>query len=136
MKLTKRSLLLITMAANVRLTHQFSGAVPSSPEAYMIIEAKLKQSELGRFGIYATKVPSLVEKYGGEYIVLGGKHEPLEGEWGETRIVMHKWPNAESAKQFWNSEEYQELKKVREGTGDFRIMLVEGLDRSDLKGPD
>ena len=67
--------------------------------------------------------------------MLRGKHEPLEGEWGDTRLVVAKWPNAEIAKQFWNSDEYQELKKIGEGTGDFRIMLVEGLERSDSEEP-
>eukprot|EP00581_Thalassiosira_minuscula_P017679 CAMPEP_0183719988 /NCGR_PEP_ID=MMETSP0737-20130205/12738_1 /TAXON_ID=385413 /ORGANISM="Thalassiosira miniscula, Strain CCMP1093" /LENGTH=133 /DNA_ID=CAMNT_0025949783 /DNA_START=158 /DNA_END=559 /DNA_ORIENTATION=- len=121
-------------------SHSF--AVPSSspstgknsgPEAYVLIEAKLKPTELERFGSYASRVPSVVEKYGGQYIVLGGNHEPLEGDWGETRLVLHKWPNAECARQFWNSEEYRELKDLREGTGDFRIMLLEGLDKSDLE---
>eukprot|EP01083_Nonionella_stella_P182769 658484_1 len=95
----------------------FSGVTPSvpGPPAYVVIEAQLKQSEMERFGSYASQVPSLVQKFGGEYIVLGGKHEPLEGEWEDTRLVMHKWPNAEMAKQFWDSGEYQELKKIREG---------------------
>eukprot|EP01083_Nonionella_stella_P088118 245396_1 len=105
----------------------------SGPPAYVVIEAQLKQSEMERFASYASQVPSLVRKFGGEYIVLGGKHEPLEGEWEDTRLVMHKWPNAEMAKQFWDSVEYQELKKIREGTGDFRIMLVEGLDAASIE---
>ena len=66
--------------------------------------------------------------------MLGGEHEALEGEWGDTRIVVHRWPNADAARRFWNSEEYAELRKVREGTGDFRIMLLEGLEKEDLEG--
>lgn len=115
----------------------FSGVTPpgslSGPPAYVVIEAQLKQSEMERFASYASQVPRLVQQFGGEYIVLGGKHETLEGEWGDTRLVMHKWPNAEMAKQFWDSDEYQELKKIRQGTGDFRIMLVEGLDEESIK---
>ena len=105
---------------------------PTNKPAYVVIEAKLKSSELQRFASYASKVPSLVKKYSGEYLILGGDHEPLEGDWGETRIVLHKWESTAQAKEFWNSDEYQELKKLREGTGDFRIMLVEGLEKEDV----
>jgi uncharacterized protein (DUF1330 family) len=114
--------------------HAFSGVTPPGPPAYVVIEAKLKQSEMERFASYASKVLPLVEKYGGQYIVLGGRHEPLEGDWGETKVVLHKWPNAEMAKQFWDSDDYQEVKSIRDGTGEFRIMLVEGLDKEDLEG--
>ena len=100
--------------------------------AYIVIEAKLKESEMERFGQYASQVPALVARYGGEYLVLGGQHEPLEGNWDTTRIVLHRWPSVDEAKKFWNSDEYQELKKLREGTGEFRIMLLEGLDMSDI----
>ena len=105
--------------------------VNDEPEAYMVTEAKLNQSKLEQFAIYAAKSSTIVRKYGGQYIVLGGEHTPLEGEWDTTRIVLHKWPNAATAKLFWYSNEYQELKKLRDGTGEFRIMLLEGLDRSD-----
>ena len=101
----------------------------------MIIEAKLNPAKLNHFMTnYASKVPPLITKYGGEYLILGGKHEPLEGEWDETtKLVMHKWPNGTMAKQFWNSEEYKEIKMGRVGTGEFRIMLVEGLEVKDLE---
>ena len=102
------------------------------PPAYMIIEAKLKPSEIDQFTKYASKVPSLVSRFGGEYVVLGGNHEPLEGDWDGTRVVLQRWPNATMAKSFWESEEYSEVKKLREGTGDFRVMLVEGLEKEDL----
>lgn len=129
---------------------------------YILIEAKI--TDLEKFADYAAIVPSIVQQYGGEYIVLQGKHTPLEGDWGygnefdflsiisnykleesddhgeeqgetislqevpvvETKIVIQKWPNEEMAKRFWYSSEYAQLKKLREGTGMFRIMLVEG----------
>ena len=130
MKLSAIFIPFLFLAIKFNSCFSFSGVTPPvpGPPAYVVIEAKLKQSEMERFVSYSSQVPSLVQKFGGEYIVLGGNHEPLEGEWEDTRLVMHKWPNAEMAKQFWDSVEYQELKKIREGTGDFRIMLVEGLD--------
>ncbi|MYD43315.1 MAG: DUF1330 domain-containing protein [Gammaproteobacteria bacterium] len=96
--------------------------------AYLIVEAKIKDRM--KFLKYAQKVQELVAQYGGKYVVLGGEHEPLEGEWDDERIVIHRWPNMQSARDFWFSAEYQETKKLRDGTGEFRIMLVEGVQES------
>lgn len=135
MKILCLVLSIVSISFNVEKLEAFSLANgPTKKPAYVVIEAKLKSSELERFASYASKVPSLVRKYGGEYLILGGEHEPLEGDgdWGETRIVLHKWESTAQAKEFWNSDEYQELKKLREGTGEFRIMLVEGLEKEDV----
>ena len=95
----------------------------SSP-AYLIIEAIIHDPL--KFAKYCEVVPQIVSKYGGEYIVLGGNHIPLEGDWGRTRLVVSRWPSTEAAKKFWDSEEYSMAKPLREGTGEFKVMLVEG----------
>lgn len=94
-------------------------------DAYMIIEAEI--SNPTQFAEYAREVPAVVEHYGGEYVVLGGRHVPLEGDWGDVRLVISRWPDVEAARAFWNSTEYAEVRKLREGTGEFRVMVVEGL---------
>lgn len=94
-------------------------------DAYMIIEAEI--SDPTQFAEYAQAVPAVVERYGGEYRVLGGTHVPLEGDWGDVRLVISRWPSVDAAREFWNSEEYDEVRKLREGTGEFRIMVVEAL---------
>ena len=67
--------------------------------AYIIVEAVLHDPE--KFGAYAKVVPDIVAEFGGEYLVLGGEQTSLEGDWGATRLVMHRWPSAEQAKAFW-----------------------------------
>lgn len=99
--------------------------------AYIIVEAVLHDPE--KFSAYAKAVPPVVAEYGGEYLVLGGEHTPLEGDWGATRLVMHSWPSAEQAKAFWYSDAYEALKPLRHGTGDFRVMLVDGLQQTPLE---
>jgi uncharacterized protein (DUF1330 family) len=46
---------------------------------------------------------------------------------------MHRWPSAEQAKAFWYSEAYEAAKPLREGTGEFRVMLVDGLQQTPLE---
>lgn len=94
--------------------------------AYMIILAEI--NDLESFKKYARKAAKLVKEYGGEYIAKG-KGLPLEGDWSdETRLVISKWPSIKHAQDFWSSEQYSEIKKIRGGTATVRIQLIEGGD--------
>ncbi len=99
--------------------------------AYIIVEAIVHDPKA--FSAYAQKVPVIVAQFGGEYLVLGGPQESLEGDWSASRVVMHRWPSAEQARAFWESDEYAAAKPLREGTGDFRVILVEGVQQTVLE---
>ncbi len=99
--------------------------------AYLVIEAVL--TDPAAFVPYTKAVPPLVAKFGGQYISLAGSSEVLEGDWGATKVVLHRWPNMQAARDFWYSDEYQEAIKLREGTGTFRVMLVDGLNQETLE---
>ena len=94
--------------------------------AYLIVEAVVTDWE--KFRAYAARVPETVARFGGEYVVLGGEAESLEGDWGEVRFVVHRWPDRAAARRFWDSEEYREIKKLRAGAADIRVMLVDGRE--------
>jgi uncharacterized protein (DUF1330 family) len=102
-----------------------------SMSAYIIVEAVITHPDA--FAAYAKAVPPVVAQYGGEYKILGGQASALEGEWGATKIVMHEWPSVEAAKAFWYSEEYAKIKPLREGTGEFRVILVDGRSSQKLE---
>jgi len=99
--------------------------------AYIIVEAIVHDPET--FSAYAKKVPAIVAQFGGEYLVLGGPQKSLEGDWSHSRVVMHRWPSAEQAKAFWESDEYAAAKPLRAGTGEFRVILVEGVQQTVLE---
>jgi len=99
--------------------------------AYIIVEAIVHDPET--FSAYAKKVPAIVAQFGGEYLVLGGPQQSLEGDWSHSRVVMHRWPSAEQAKAFWESDEYASAKPLRAGTGEFRVILVEGVQQTVLE---
>jgi len=94
--------------------------------AYLVIEAIITDKQ--RFAAYAKLVPGLVSKMGGEYLSQRGDAESLEGDWGETKVVLHRWPDMQAARDFWYSEEYQAAKKLRQDCGSFRIMLLDGIN--------
>lgn len=97
----------------------------SEKRCYMIITADL--SDRGRFlADYARVVPPLVAKFGGRYVIRGSGGEFLEGGWCDSpSALVSEWPSREAALAFWNSAEYAEAKKLREGTGRFQVLLIE-----------
>ena len=91
--------------------------------AFMIIRADI--TNLEQFVEYAKRAPALIEKYGGRYRCMRGEVEQLEGNPDNRKIVVSEWPSMEAAQSFWNSDEYAELKQVREGAAEIDVQLVE-----------
>lgn len=85
----------------------------------VIDAAKLEQ--------YKTRVAPIVEKYGGRYVVLGGKVDLLEGQWRPTFPVMIQFPSVERAHQWYTSKEYTELKALRLSAVRSNAVLMDGL---------
>ena len=93
--------------------------------AYMIVTAKIadRNAFISGYGAAAAK---LVEKFGGKYVLRGPGAELLEGDFGDgASMVISEWPDKETAKRFWNSSEYGEAKKLRDGVADCQVLLIE-----------
>jgi uncharacterized protein (DUF1330 family) len=65
---------------------------------------------------------------GGRFLVRGGELAVLEGDWQPPRLVMLEFEDLEAAKRWYESEAYQEAKKLREGAASFRAIAVQGVD--------
>ena len=49
-----------------------------------------------------------------------------EGSFGDgASMVISEWPDKASALAFWNSPEYAQAKKLREGIADCQVLLIE-----------
>ena len=74
------------------------------------------------------KVKPMIESYGGEYLIRGGKIDALETNlWKPTRMVLVKFPNKKSAMEWYNSDEYKPYKNIRLKNASSNILMVEGL---------
>ena len=56
--------------------------------------------------------------------------EALEGgaetvDDGDYYLMVSEWPSVESAREFWNSDEYEAVRKLREGAGEVNVVLAE-----------
>ena len=94
--------------------------------AYMIVTAKISDRDAFIQG-YGAAAGALVEKMGGKYVLRGPGAELLEGDFGAgASMVISEWRDKDAAQAFWNSTEYQEVKKLREGIADCQVLLIEG----------
>ena len=93
--------------------------------AYIVVQVDIKDPE--RFAEYRTMVPATLEKYGGRFLVRGGAHETLEGDWSPKRLVVLEFDSVEKAKAWWDSEEYREPKALRQASADTQMVVVEGV---------
>lgn len=76
---------------------------------------------------YAKLAGPATAKYGGKFLVRGGKAEVMEGKWAGPRIVVTEFPDFDKAKAFYNSVEYQTAREKRLGGADFNMLVVEGV---------
>lgn len=93
--------------------------------AYLMAEIEITNPEA--YAEYSKAVPATVEKYGGRFLVRGGKAHPLEGEWPERRRVLIEFPSLEAAKAWWSSDEYAKPKAMRQASSRGRLVFLEGV---------
>jgi uncharacterized protein (DUF1330 family) len=93
--------------------------------AYVIVEIDIVDP--AGYEEYKKLAGVTVAKYGGKYIVRGGRTEVLEGEWEPKRIVVLEFESMQRAKDWLNCEEYREPRKMRHGTARTNMILVEGI---------
>ena len=91
---------------------------------YIIAQVNLKKKD--GFKDYANKVPETVKKYGGEYLVRAGEFKSLEGKWDFTRNVIIKFPSYERALEWYNSDEYNQIKNLRLENTESNIIIIKG----------
>ena len=91
---------------------------------YFIVQMTVTNSE--PYEGYKKLAKPIVEKYGGEYLVRGGKNENVEGNWVHQRTVVIKFPTYEMVKNWYNSEEYKPVKKIREKNTVGNAIIIEG----------
>jgi len=75
---------------------------------------------------YRRRNTDAVANHGGRFLVRGGESTVLEGEWPTQRIVVMEFPDADAARAWWASEEYEAIKPLRRGASETAIILVEG----------
>ncbi|HYI29980.1 MAG TPA: DUF1330 domain-containing protein [Bradyrhizobium sp.] len=76
---------------------------------------------------YAAANPAIFKKFGGRYVVRGGKFEGVEGECRSRNVVI-EFADYETALACYRSPEYQANIKLRQPHSIAELLVVEGWD--------
>lgn len=93
--------------------------------AYLIVDIKVHDPE--SYQEYVRRVPALIAKHGGTYLVRGGDAEVFEGAWELGRLVVLQFPDMVAAKAFINDPEYAPVAAIRHAAATTDGVLVEGF---------
>ncbi len=93
--------------------------------AHVIGEFTVKDSDLYREQ-YAPSAGKTAQEHGAE-VLAAGNWEILDGETGLTSGVVVQFPDRETALNWYNSPEYQQLIDIRGVAMDARFRLLNGL---------
>ncbi|HEX6319015.1 MAG TPA: DUF1330 domain-containing protein [Burkholderiales bacterium] len=92
--------------------------------AYVVGEMEITDPQL--YEEYRRQVLAVVTRYGGRFIVRGGRVETLEGGWSPKRFVALEFPSMEQARRWYGSPEYAPLIALRQKASRGKLILVEG----------
>lgn len=93
--------------------------------AYMIVN--LNVHDPAAYEAYKRDVPALIAKHGGEYLVRGGEHEVLEGDWKPSRLVLFRFPDRAAIRAFMADPAYAPLKALRLRVATTDAVAVDGI---------
>ncbi len=89
--------------------------------------ARVDVSNEPGFAIYASANAAIFKKFGGRYVVRGGKFEGMEGS-SRSRNVVVEFPDYATALACYRSPDYQANIKVRLPHCTVDLIVIEGYD--------
>jgi uncharacterized protein (DUF1330 family) len=93
--------------------------------AFVVIEIEVTDPAL--YEEYKKLATPAIEKYGGRYLVRGGRSEALEGGWSPKRLVILQFDSVQRAKEWWSSAGYSRAREIRNRAAKSKAVLAEGL---------
>jgi uncharacterized protein (DUF1330 family) len=94
--------------------------------AYVIAELTVFDPE--GYEPYKRLAEQSIAAFGGTYLVRGGIVDSIEGDPVSGRVVVVEFPDLETARSWYASEEYSAALPVRQATATTRLFIVQGYD--------
>lgn len=94
--------------------------------AYCFVDV-LRIKDIAKMEEYKRQVGPVVKKFGGRYLVAGGKCDVAEGQWRPTHPVIIEFPSLEQAHRWYDSEEYRDLKALRLAATEGTLVFIDGV---------
>ena len=93
--------------------------------AYLIADVSVE--DLAAYEDYRSRVPAVIEQYGGRYLVRGGDATAAEGDRAPNRMVVLEFTDMVALRRFYDSPEYAPLKAIRQRVARSDLIFVEGV---------
>ena len=88
--------------------------------------ARVEVTDRERYKEYLKLTPATIAKFGGRFVARAGETVSLEGSEETRRVVILEFPSLEQAKQWYRSDDYQTVRKVRAGAAEADFLAIEG----------
>src|ERR1700729_1142301 len=92
--------------------------------AYVIVN--VDTTDPVKYEEYKTMAQDAVARFGGRYLVRGGKMNVVEGDWRPTRIVILEFDSFDTATAWGESELYAPAKALRQPLSTTDMVIVDG----------
>ncbi len=94
--------------------------------AYLVVDTALDNP--ARYEDYKAVARPIVEAHGGEYLARGGELTLKETDlWSPTRLVLVRFPDADTARRFYDSPEYQKVLGISKESARRTVVILEGV---------
>lgn len=93
--------------------------------AYAIVNIDVRDPKA--YEEYRSRSLATIQKFGGRFLVRGGRHEVKEGGWVPRRVILLEFPDMETAHRWYDSDAYRSIIAYRSGCARTDMVLVEGV---------
>jgi uncharacterized protein (DUF1330 family) len=83
---------------------------------------------------YVARVTDTVTAFGGEYVVIGGPWQIVEGDWHPAYPVLIEFPSLERAHEWYSSELYAPLRDLRHAASTSDAVFFDGATAATAHG--
>lgn len=95
--------------------------------AYGYVIAQINVTDPENYRDYVAQVLPTIEVYRGEFLVRGGQSMSFEGTPPGDRNVVIRFPSYQAAQDWYHSDEYAPVKKMRMAASTSVQTIVEGV---------
>lgn len=94
--------------------------------AYLIADTNVTDPE--GYERYKALARPIAERFGGEYVARGGELFVDDDDlWAPRRLVVIRFPDLATAKEFLASDDYEPVKAMRREFAESTVVVVEGV---------
>jgi uncharacterized protein (DUF1330 family) len=91
--------------------------------AYVIFDEEILDPS--RLETYKSLAGPSIARAGGRFLSRGGTITPLEGGWSPQRMVILEFDTVEQARAWYDSPDYLEARRAREGSLRMKALIIE-----------